>query len=420
MIICHRLSSLTALPAFPCHVFGCRLVTMDTMREALRNIWRRKARSALTIFGVSIGVFALTTMGALALFFNESLETTLDYYSRRVSVTSTGAGAAGSGSFGAIGGQIPASLAERIKVVDGVAAAYPSIVLPSTEEEHVSGFNQPELIYATRPADAAKDPKKLKVAQGRELQESDRGKVVVGSNIVATKQAKVGQTTKVRGRDFEVVGVLERTNGTPDAFYLMHLDDAQPFVRSLSPFNAGAGDLVTNIEVIPKEGQSGDELAGRLKDTIAGISATPPETFKKQVNQSFQVFNLIILGSALIAVLVGGLSVINTMVMSVYERRKEIGIKRVVGARGRHILSEIVTETALMSLIGGLIGCLLGFVLTTVINSVTRDSGLTIFAFKPLLVLISLAFALILGIMAGLYPAWRASRIKPVTVLRGE
>lgn len=390
------------------------------MHEALRNIWRRKARSALTIFGVAIGVFALTTMGALALYFNNALESALDYYSSRVSVTSAAAGAAGNGSLGAIGGQLPVTVVERIKAVDGVATAYPSISLPATENNDIAAFSAPVQIYAYRPAEAAGDPKKLRLAEGRELTESDRGKVVIGSTIVTTLKQRVGDQITIRGKQFEVVGILDRTNSAPDSFYIMHLDDAQTFLQQLSTFNPVASSYVTTIETIPKEGTSGDDLAKRLKEVIPGISATPPEAFRKQIEQGFQIFNLIILGSALTAVAVGGLSVINTMIMSVAERRKELGIKRVVGARARHILGEVITETALMSLIGGVLGSLLGFILTTVINRLTADQGLSVFEFSPLLVALSLLFSIILGVLAGLYPAWRATRIKPVKVLREQ
>ncbi len=392
---------------------------MEDVKEALRNIWRRKARATLTIFGVAIGVFALTTMGSLALYFNQTLDSVLDYYSSRVAVTAAGGGSTEhGGSLSSVGPQIPASLTDQIKVIDGVALAYPTISLAANPEDTGASFSAPAMIFAYSPEAAKNDPKKLKVAVGHDLVESERGKVVIGSTVANSEKLHVGDRVDLYDRQFEVIGIFERTNGAVDSFYRMHLDDAQPLLQETAPFNLNATNLVTSIQVIPKPGVSGDELAKTLKAKIPGIAATPPETFKRQVQQGFQVFNLIVLGSALIAVIVGGLSVINTMVMSVAERRKEIGIKRVVGARSRHILVEIVTETAIMSLIGGAIGCVLGYILTAVVNGRTKDSGLELFLFSPALVLGSLVFALGLGVVAGIYPAWRATRIKPVKVLR--
>jgi putative ABC transport system permease protein len=386
------------------------------VREALRNIIRRKARSALTIFGVAIGIFAFTTMGALAQNINNSISNALDYYASRINVTSASGG--GPNNF-AVGGQLPANLGERIKVIDGVQAAYPTITLPADDSEAAS-FGPPSLIYAYRPQDLPADAKLLELQSGRRFNQGETGRVIIGSNVVKDKKLKLGDTVTVRGQLFEVVGILDRTGGAPDKFFIMNLDDAQQFIRQSNVFAAESANFVTNIEVIPKPGTDADALAGQINEKVRGVKAIPPNQFKKQIEQASQVFYLIILGSAVVAVLVGGLSVVNTMIMSVNERRREIGIKRVVGAKTRHVLKEHLTETVVMSGIGGLIGSGLGYVVTSVINARTSASGLEIFTFSPELAGAGIGFAVGLGLLAGIYPSWRASRIKPVEVLAEE
>ena len=392
---------------------------MVGVREALRNIARRKVRSGLTIFGVAIGIFAFTTMASMAAYFNDTLNSILDYYTTRVIVTSEAAGSAGNGGFFAQGGNLPPAVADRIKVLEGVKTAYPTITF--AVEDEVATFGAPPVIYGVSPAASQDDPTKLKIQSGRELQEGDSGKVVVGSSIVLNKKLKVGDKVKLRGdREFEVVGTLARTNGGPDSFYIVNLPDAQAFVKETAVFSAEASNYVTDINVIPKEGVSADDLAGQINDKIRGVSAISPSKFKQQIEQGFAVFNLIILGSALIALIVGSLSVINTMIMTVSERRKEIGVKRVVGAKARHILSEIMTETAVIGLIGGVIGVAMAAILTTIINNVAADSGLIVFSLTLPLAAASILGASVLGFLAGMYPAWRATRIRPVNVLREE
>lgn len=393
--------------------------TIKPMREALRNIWRRKVRSALTIFGVAIGIFALTTMGSLSENINKSIQTMLDYYSSRITVTAESAGSAGNGGLFSQGGQLPVTLVDRIRVIDGVATAYPTITLP-VDESQIATFSSPQLIYAFQPSDTKNDPKKLGLQSGRELADGDTGKVVIGSSIVTDQKVKTGDTITLKGRAFQIVGILERTGGGPDGFYFITLTDAQTLLRASNVFTTETANFVTDIQVIPASNVNADALADTIKQKVRGVNAIPPGTLKKQVEQASAVFNLIILGSALIAVIVGGLSVINTMVMSISERRKEIGIKRVVGAKTRHILYEFVTETALMGLIGGLIGLGLGALLTTIINMKTKATGVEIFTLTPRLALGALGFALVLGVIAGIYPAFRAARIKPVNVLREE
>ncbi len=386
------------------------------MKEALRNIWRRKARSALTIFGVGIGIFAFVTMGALSQSLSKSIQVGIDYFSGRILITKD------TGGFGGVfasGPQIPADLTERIEVIDGVERAYPTLSL-TAEEGEFSVLSSPEIMQGVPPAEAAQDENKLALSEGRELKASDRGKAVIGSGIVQKKGLGIGDTVEIRGKEFEVVGILVRTTSDPDQMYFVPLDDALELSRGITQFTSSTDELVTNINVFPEEGVDSTALTERIESTISGVDGTPPEQLKKTLEEASAVFNLIVLGSALLAVLVGGLSVINTMVMSVAERHKEIGIKRVVGARARHILRETVTETALIGLFGGILGFAGGGLLTSIINARTRKDGLELFLITPELVAAAFGFALLLGIVAGLYPAWRATRVKPVKVLREE
>lgn len=385
------------------------------MREALRNIWRRKVRSALTIFGVAIGVFALTTMGSLATSINKSVQVGLDYYSSRIVL-----GEAGGGSFGALmatGPRIPATLAEQAAVVDGVKNAYPSITLMASENQ--SPFGAMSMVLGMPPDEVKDEPGQLKVAKGRQLTGTDQGKVVIGATIASQKDAEVGDKITVLDKEFEVVGVLEYINSDPDSFYLMNISDAKQLMLAQTTFTPGAGELVTSVNVIPKSGTDTTKLAKTLEEQFPGTQATPPDQLKKQIESATSVLNLIVLGSALIAVLVGSLSVINTMLVSVSERRKEIGIKRVVGARNRHLMREVIFETGLIGLIGGAVGFAAGAGVVTFINSQAKDSGFSL-TLTPELAATAIGFAVILGIIAGLYPAWRALRIKPVEVLREE
>lgn len=385
------------------------------MREALRNIWRRKVRSALTIFGVAIGVFALTTMGALASSLNHSIGVGLDYYSHRIIL-----GAAGGATFEpafSTGPRVPDSLAQQAAVIDGVQQAYPTVSLVDSEQP--SGFGSPSLILGSPPDQAAQDPSRLEVAKGRRLTGQDTGTVVIGSTVAARKHAAVGDTITVLGKPFEVVGILRYINSNPDNYYLVNITDARTLMQAQTTFTPSAAGLVTNINVIPKSGVDTTKLASTLERQFPGTQATPPDKIRKQIESASQVLNLIVLGSALIAVLVGSLSVINTMLVSVSERRKEIGIKRVVGARNRHLLKEVMFETGLIGLIGGLVGFAAGSGVVAFINSQAKGSGFAL-TLTPELAGIAIGFSVVLGVLAGLYPAWRALRIKPVEVLREE
>jgi putative ABC transport system permease protein len=132
------------------------------------------------------------------------------------------------------------------------------------------------------------------------------------------------------------------------------------------------------------------------------------------------MFNSIIIGIGIVSLIVGGLSVINTMAMSVAERTREIGIKRAIGAHRRRIIRELVTEAGVIGAIGGVLGVVLGGLVVFLVNEAGRSSGTVLFEFTASTAAFALAFSTVLGVIAGIVPAWSAARLDPVAALRYE
>ena len=145
-----------------------------------------------------------------------------------------------------------------------------------------------------------------------------------------------------------------------------------------------------------------------------------PESFEESVTEPLKIFNQIIYAIAVISLLVGGLSVINTMTMSVSERTREIGVRKAIGATDGAIMRQFVAESAVMGLIGGLSGLALGALIGMIGNQAGAASASELFLLTPRLAVGSVAFALVLGVLSGLYPAWHAARLNPVQALRYE
>jgi putative ABC transport system permease protein len=161
-----------------------------------------------------------------------------------------------------------------------------------------------------------------------------------------------------------------------------------------------------------------DLIAQRINDQVPGIKATKPSDLVNAFQASGAVFTAITTGAALLALVIGGLSVVNTMIMAVSERVREIGLKKAVGAHTGHILREYLLEATLIGLLGGLIGYGLGVALTTLLDAAGRASNLDLFLVTPTLTILALGFAVVLGALAGVIPAFRAARLDPVTALR--
>ncbi len=138
------------------------------------------------------------------------------------------------------------------------------------------------------------------------------------------------------------------------------------------------------------------------------------------VGATTAIFNAIIVGVAAISLIVGGLSVINTMAMSVAERTREIGIKRAIGGSRSRIIRELVAEAGVIGLLGGLIGLALGAVVVLLANEAGRAGGTVLFDLTPQTAAFAVGFSTILGMVAGIIPAWSAARLDPVSALRYE
>jgi putative ABC transport system permease protein len=397
--------------------------------EILRNITRRKLRSFLTISGIVIGVLALTTMGSMAENFNALLDGGVKYYASSIQVGPPDGQAAA---------LLPMSKIDEIKAVPGVQAAFPGYGFNAKPGSvSVVNFGVPDQIIATDPAENDWGNLRLSTAEGHYLT-GTAGEVVLGSTITKEFNKKIGDTIDLPikpadakpgfvNHPFTVVGILDPTRTAPDSFAYINLVDGQMLLKdSLPPSLVGAIDvtqITENIDVYGKPGTSVadlDKLADLINQTVPGVKATHPSELVNAFKSGGAIFTAITTAAALLALIIGGLSVVNTMFMAVAERVREIGLKKAVGATTMNVMSEFLIEATLIGFIGGLIGWALGALITQIANAVTPPGQATLFLLDIQITVFALVFATALGAVAGLLPAWRAARLDPVTALRNE
>ena len=386
----------------------------------VRNLGRRKLRTTLTILGIVIGIWALVVFSSMANKINKLVSSGTDYYVGKVVVSDGSTSGLGIGLV-----PIDVALAGQIRGLDGVGAVDPQVQMPF-EDVKAAGFGIPKLIIgAVAGADRGLDGFRVHPGQGRLLTAGDEGSrvAVLGSDMARQFGLTVGGTIVVRGVSFAIVGVLEPTLTAPDTTAMLPLAAAQElFLASLPPKLSGAlhaGELATQIVVYPSPGIDTGPVANEIK-ALGNVTTMTSADFKEQVGGSMVIFNAIIIGVAIISLVVGGLSVINTMAMSVTERTREIGIKRAIGGSRRRIIRELVTEAGLIGVIGGLIGLALGAVVVFLANEAGRSTGTSLFDLTPSTAVFAVAFSTILGTVAGIVPAWNAARLDPVAALRYE
>jgi putative ABC transport system permease protein len=163
-----------------------------------------------------------------------------------------------------------------------------------------------------------------------------------------------------------------------------------------------------------------DKIADSINSQVTGVKATRPSDLVNSFKQGGAIFTAITTAAALLALIIGGLSVVNTMFMAVAERVREIGLKKAVGATTFNIMGEFLVEATFIGLVGGVIGYGLGALITVLVNASTPPGQSTLFLITPNLTILAIGFATVLGAVAGVLPAWRAARLDPVTALRNE
>jgi putative ABC transport system permease protein len=386
----------------------------------LRDLGRRKLRSALTITGIMIGIMALVVFGSMANKIDALVKGGSDYYKDKVTVSAKG------GMMG-IGGVLSTKMVDQIAPLDGVDVVVPSTVLLLSDETSGVSMGTPPMITASvAGADKGRETFKLNYASGRALTAADENNsvVVLGSDLARQKKAKVGDTIQLRNQNFQVVGILEPTLTAPDNSAMVPMSAAQElFIKTMPALVADrltTNEIATGLTVYPKPGVDPEKVAAEIKASIAGVDAMTGKDFDQQIGAATSMLNAILIGIGLLSLIIGGLSVVNTMAMSVAERTREIGIKRAIGASRWRIRREIVVESAFIGLVGGLLGLGLGYLIVTAGNNAGRDSATILFDLTFGTAFSSVAFATILGALAGFVPAWGASRLDPVTALRYE
>jgi putative ABC transport system permease protein len=382
----------------------------------LRELSRRKLRTSLTITGITIGIWALVVFSSLANQINGLVGMGSEYFADKIVVTD-----------GMAFGSSPMRLddVEIIAGLDGVGAVQPKVEIPWDPDPAI-GFGAPDFLVGTIPgADAGFETFTLELATGRQLIAEDTGNVVVLGSTIARKYGVVaGGTVDIRGESFEVLGTLQPTLSSPDTNGFIPLSTAQAlYLGDLPPLVAEslqADELANQIVVFPEVGADPTTVAAAIEAAVENSATMTGAEFSETVGATTVIFNAIIIGVAAISLIVGGLSVINTMAMSVAERTREIGIRRAIGGSRRRIVRELVAEAGVIGLLGGLIGLGLGAAVVVLVNEAGRSNGTVLFDLTAQTAAFAVGFSTILGMVAGIIPAWTAARLDPVSALRYE
>jgi putative ABC transport system permease protein len=379
----------------------------------LKNTTQRRLRTGLTIFGIALGIFAVIVMGGMSEHFNITFEKSISLTADKIRVLPEG---------GFFGSSLNGSKAIEVKRVPGVIDAY-GLLQASLDPESL-GFFGGDVIIGIPPEKQDSLLRDTKLTSGRFLVSGDGYRAVLGSSVAREFNLRVGDDIKIKSkrvlrtqsitqeRNFTVVGIMEYTGSFFDNGVMVPLDRAQKFYDR--------GDGVSFILAVPDPKTDPDDLAKRIELNVEKVKTFSPTELRKQIEQSLVIFSLITVSAAVLAAIIGGLSVMNTMLMSVSERTKEFGLMKALGAETRDILFLTMGEAAIMGILGGIFGIIGGGALVYYLNDFLATRGTVLFTITPRLLVIAMVFATLLGVISGTYPAYRAAKMSPMEALRYE
>ncbi len=390
------------------------------LRRALRGY-------AFTIAGIAIGVAGVVALGAMAERIVRFIEGGDRFVTGQISVAGTGMGM---GAGFTAGGLLPAATIQAIRKVEGVSGVQPQVMLPLNPSTSQFMTLTQELLLGMDLSVPSPNRhyRALPVQAGRFLRDGDRKKAVVGASFAASRDLAPGRRLELEGQAYEVVGVLERMLTAPDRFVIVAIQDArEQWVakdRLLRTVLASGGmplradDLNTGAAVGWREGEDPDVVARGIRDRVAGVNVQLPGELSALLRQSTAFFSALLVGIGTLGLVIGGLSLANTVAAAVFERVRDFGVKRALGATDWHLTREILAEALAVTLSGGALGVVLALALGLAVDGWASRTGQQLFLFSPRLLAGALVFSVLLGAAAAGYAALRLARLSPAEAIR--
>lgn len=362
----------------------------------VRGLIRRPVRTGLTLIGISVGIAAVVALIGLS----------------RGLVTSWSSGMKSRGTDIVVHNlrgsltpkPFPASTRDRIANLPGVAATCDILVdlmsVENTELTIVSAREWGCFVWDN-----------LKLVSGRMPTDEKERAVVLGTSAAEVLKKKVSDTVQIETEELTVVGIVDGGAFVENGSIILSL----PLLQEIT----GNQGKISAIDIRVDAGL--DNVA--IQKLCVEMSRLIPEahaevaTAHLEHSQGYRVINAMSWGTSLLAILVGVLGVTNTMLMSVFERRQEIAVLLALGWKRTRIVRMILCESAMLGFCGGIVGVLLGVVGVNVMKNTPAIHGLLEPDLSVVLMLEAVAIALFVGVLSGLYPAWRSSRLTPSLAL---
>jgi putative ABC transport system permease protein len=365
-----------------------------------KNLLRRKGRTILTVFAIAIGVASIVALGALA----DGVKTGYDSF-----ITGSKADLVLSQndsmdvSLSSLDENIGVEL-DAMAEVSAVSAMMQSFVqTESVPYFFVFGYPKDSFVLG-----------RFKIIEGVELgsREADkaRGKpIILGTSAAEILEKEPGDSLRMINTVFRIVGIYETGQELEDSGAIIRIDDAQDLL--------GKQRIVNIFYVQLKDPNLSERVETRIRRLFPDVDVSTTESFadKQLIGNSMEGFAW---GIAGLAILIGGVVMMNSQLMAVMERTQEIGVLRSIGWTKRRVMSMILGESLMVGFLGGVIGVVLGWLMMVASSDVMSFFGASTANIRPGILIQAFITVLVLGFVGGAYPAWRASRLPPTWLFK--
>ena len=379
------------------------------LKIAARNLWRRKSRSLLAVLALVIGVLAIILLvsltGGLRSSFTEIISSVNGVWVMQKGVADQTLS------------KIDLDYADRIEEIPGVYTVLPEVwaIVSQIDGERAVGSVSMGGSVTALGLDPVKEQKRngmpygVSLLRGRMFKPGDQGVAIVGNQIAEDYRKTVGSSIKIDDEKFKVIGVFSKGSFT-DSVIAVPLKDAQALAGLDS-------DTVQDFVVQMTHPENEDRVARNIEfkwpdDLEAWTMSETTEMLGDILGIIDQFFWII----AAIGLVIAAVGIINTMLISIKERMKEFGVLRSMGWTQEDVLQLIVIESVLLGLSGGAIGVALGYTLTGILSGYLPFPLVV----APELAATAFVFSALSGLVGGVYPAWKASKMDPIKAIRGE
>lgn len=368
----------------------------------LANLRGRPARSLLTLSGVAVAVAAVVSLLGIVRGFETSLLNL--YQDRGIDVLVHQAGRVQMTS-----SVLPASLGPQLAAVPGVQHVYPSMIdVLSLLEDDLMGIAIQGWQVGSLPM------RELNIVEGRTLAEGDSRAVLLGSRLAAATGKKAGDTIELLdGESFAITGIFETKNVFDNGSIVTQLGDLQSLL--LREEEVTLFGIVTD-DLSPQQMQ---QTLTQILQIQSGIEASEVRELAER-SAEIKVARAFAWVTSAIALLIGSIGMLNTLMMSVFERTREIAMLRALGWKRRRIVALVIGEAAILCSLGAVVGIFLAVVGVKLLGSMPAAGRLVSGEISWPVMLQGFSLALTLGILGGLYPAWSAAKLPPIEGLRHD